>query len=141
MDVNCSQVLTVDKAEAICKLHEIADYCLFGEGTWPADREGLPAVLRTVRELGLDEDVPDEFATSRCTALGSELQLHLMMAFIGAWEIEEVPYVLENYGYIDHTELEALWSNSCSWSETERKIKSMARRAYSQLRNRSQRVN
>ena len=60
----------MNKAAIICKLHEITDHYLLGAGTWPADREFLPAFFRTVRELGLDEDVPESPRTTRSTALG-----------------------------------------------------------------------
>jgi hypothetical protein len=94
MDVNHSQV--VDKAVAICKLHEIADYCLLGEGTWPIHREGLEVFNKMVRELGLDEAMEGQPGTSRSTALGKELKLDLMMAFVGSWDIYEFPASLKS---------------------------------------------
>jgi hypothetical protein len=33
--------------------------------------------LKTIRELGLDEDVPDSLGTTQSTALGKELKLDL----------------------------------------------------------------
>jgi hypothetical protein len=47
----------------------------------PADREFLPAFFKTVRELGLDEDVPNSPRATQSTALGKELKLDLLMAF------------------------------------------------------------
>jgi hypothetical protein len=73
----------MDKAAIICKLHEITDHYLLGAGTSPADGEFLPAFFRTVRELGLD--VPESPRTTRSTALGKELKLELLMAFVGAY--------------------------------------------------------
>jgi hypothetical protein len=102
----------VDKTSIICKLHEITDHYLLGAGTWPADREKLPALYRTFRNLGLDEDVPDSPETTQSTALGKELKLDLLKAFVGAWEIYEIPYVLEEYGYIDEAQAEALCAGS-----------------------------
>ena len=43
--------------------------------------------LQAVRELGLDEDVPNSPRTTRSTALGEELKLNLFMAFVGAWDM------------------------------------------------------
>jgi hypothetical protein len=60
----------MNKAIIIGTLHEIADHYLLGSGTWPANREFLPAFFKTVRELGLDEDVPDSPRTTQSTALG-----------------------------------------------------------------------
>ena len=85
----------MDKAEVICKLHEIADHYLLGAGTWPADPESLPAFFKTVRDLGLYEDVLDSLpGTTRSTPLGKELRLDLVMAFVGAWDMWEIPCVL-----------------------------------------------
>jgi hypothetical protein len=67
----------MDKAAIICQVHKITDYYLLGPGTWPLDREFLPAFLKTIRELGLDEDVPDSLGTTQSTALGKELKLDL----------------------------------------------------------------
>ena len=85
----------MNKASAVSKLHEITDHYLLGAGTWPADRE-LPAFFKMVRSLGLDEDVPDSPGTTRSTALGKELKLDLLMAFVGAWEIWKFPTFLKN---------------------------------------------
>jgi hypothetical protein len=85
----------LDKAFIICKLHEIADHCLLGAGTWPLDRESLSAFDKMVRSLGLDEDIPDSPCTARLTALGNELKLDLFMAFVGAWEMYEIPMILD----------------------------------------------
>ena len=52
----------MNKAAVICKLHEIADHYLLGGGIWPPHWEFLPAFFKTVRELGLYEDVPDPHA-------------------------------------------------------------------------------
>jgi hypothetical protein len=82
---NMAGRMKMDKAAVICRLHEITDHYLLGSGTWPANREFLPAFFKTVRELGLDEDVPDSPRTTRYTALGKELKLDLLMAFVGAW--------------------------------------------------------
>ena len=82
----------MNKVAIICKLHEIADYYLLGPSNWPVDKECLPTFFRTVRNLGLDEDVPDSRpGTTRPTSLGRELQLDMLMAFVGAWDIWEIP--------------------------------------------------
>ena len=49
----------MNKVTIIWKLHEIADHYLLGSGSWPAHRKFLPAFRKTVRELGLKEDVPE----------------------------------------------------------------------------------
>src|SRR5277367_3537610 len=98
----------MNKAAIICKLHEITDHYLLGAGTWPVDREFLPAFLKKVRELGLVEDIPNRPGGGRMTALGTELNVFLLMAFAGAWDIWEIPYILEGHGYIEEIEAEEL---------------------------------
>ena len=127
--------MKMDKAAVICKLHEITDHYLLGAGTWPADREFLPAFFRTVRELGLDEDVPESPRTTRSTALGKELKLDLLMAFVGAWDIWEVPYILEENGYLEESEAEELCTGPLM--EAERKLRWYVLRAYLNFCNRS----
>ena len=125
----------MNKAIIIGRLHEIVDHYLLGAGAWPADRETLPAFWRTVREFGLEEDVPDSPRTTRSTALGKELKLDLLMAFVGAWDIWEVPYILEEHGYIEESEAEELCTGPLI--EAERKLRWHVLRAYLNFCNRS----
>jgi hypothetical protein len=58
-----------------------------------------------VRECGLHEDVPDRRpGTTRPSAVGYELNVHLMMAFVGAFEIWEIPETLESNDYLTEAE-------------------------------------
>jgi hypothetical protein len=126
----------MDKAAVICKLHKIADHYLLGAGTWPADRESLSAFFKTVRELGLNEDVASHPGTTRSTTLGKELKLDLVMAFVGAWEMWEIPSVLEEHGYIEGTETEELLTGPLV--EAERRLRWLVLRAYFDFCNRSE---
>jgi hypothetical protein len=139
MELNRSQSVAVDKALVICKLHEIVDYYLLGDGTWPLDRESLQAFCKTVRDLGLDEAVAGQPGMTRSTELGKELKLDLIMAFVGAWDMWEIPSVLEEHGYIDETETEALFS--VPLFEGERTLKWLVLRTYFEFCDRSQRAN
>jgi hypothetical protein len=51
------------------------------------------------RELGLEEDVPGMPGTTRSTPLGKELNLDLLMVFVGAWDFWDIPHILEENGY------------------------------------------
>jgi hypothetical protein len=129
----------MDKAAVICKLHEIADHYLLGAGTWPADRESLPAFFKTVRGLGLNEDVASHPGTTQSTALGRELKIDLVMAFVGAWDMWEIPFVLLKHGYIEETETDELWTSPSV--EAERRLRWLVLRAYFEFCNRSKRAN
>ncbi|SRR6266702_1190494 len=54
----------MNKTFVVSKLHEITDYYLLGLGTWPLNSESLPAFFKTIRTLGLNEDVPE--SRERC---------------------------------------------------------------------------
>jgi hypothetical protein len=125
----------MNKASIICKLHEITDHYLLGAGTWPADREKLQALYKTFRNLGLDEDVPGSPGTTRSTALGKELKIDLLMAFVGAWDIWEIPYILEKNGYLEESEAEELCAGPLM--EAEQKLRWYVLRAYLNFCNRS----
>jgi hypothetical protein len=125
----------VNRAAVICKLHQITDHYLLGAGTWPADRERLPALFRTVRDLGLYEDVAGHPGTTQSTALGKELKLDLVMAFVGARDIWEIPYILEENGYLEESEAEELCTGPLM--EAERKLRWYVLRAYLNFCNRS----
>jgi hypothetical protein len=115
-------------AAAIRKLHEIADHHLFGSGGWPASGESLSAIFRTIRDLGLDEEVHDGLGTTRSTPLGNEVSVDLMISFAGCWELSEIPSILVDRGYIDWKEAEELWE--LPLSEFERRLRFLVVRAY-----------
>ena len=65
----------MSKADIIGKLFEVVDFQLLGDGTWLANREVATSFRKTLRDLGLEEDVPETPGNTRSTALGSELNL------------------------------------------------------------------
>jgi hypothetical protein len=129
----------MNKGAIVCKLHEITDHYLLGAGEWPADREFLTTFWKTLRRLGLEEEVPNSPGTTRWTDLGKELNLDLLMVFVGAWQMWEIPYILEDYGYLEETEAEELCTGPLM--ETERKLRWYVLRAYLEFCNRSYFVN
>ena len=79
--------------------------------------------------------MPDSPRTTRSTTLGKELKLDLLMAFVGAWDIWEIPYILEEYGYIEESQAEELCAGPLV--EAERKLRSYLPQAYLQFCNHS----
>ena len=77
-----SQAMTKD--EVLSELHALIDTRLFGD-EWLVTRETAHVVGQRLTELGLQEKVPGSVSDSRNTALGQEVNLHLMMVFIGNW--------------------------------------------------------
>ena len=129
----------MNKVAIICKLHEIADHYLLEPGNWPAKRECLPTFFKTVRNLGLDEDVPESPGTKQPTLLGNELHLDMLMAFVGAWDMWEIPHVLESNGYLEESEADELWFGPLI--QAERKLYQYVLRAYFKFCNRSRLLN
>ncbi|MGZ3327781.1 MAG: hypothetical protein ACXU85_11535, partial [Xanthobacteraceae bacterium] len=89
---------------------------------------------KMVHDLGLNEEVPGCPRTTRSTALGREFKLDLLMAFVGAWDPWEIPYILEKYGFIDEPEAEEVLIGSPS--EVERNLRRHVVRAYLKFCNR-----
>jgi hypothetical protein len=87
----------------------------------------------------LDEDVPNSPGTTRSTALGIELKFDLFMAFVGAWDMWVIPNILEDYGYIEESEAEELWT--APLIEAERKLRRFVVQAYLKSCNRSSFLN
>ena len=72
-------------------------------------RKHLETFWRLLKELKLDEDVLDSPSTTRTTVLGKELQVEAFMAFVGAFNIWEIPTILEDAGYITEAEANAIF--------------------------------
>ena len=125
----------MDKAAVICELHEITDHYLLGEGNWPADEENLPALFGKFRALGLDEDVPGSPGMTQSTTLGKELKLELVMAFVGAYEIWNIPEILVENGYLTESEADELYFFLAPL-QAERKLRRYVYRAYLEYCNR-----
>jgi hypothetical protein len=126
----------MNKADIICRLHEISDFHLLGGGAWPANRESAASFLRMLKELGLEEDVPETPGNTRSRALGVELNVELMTAFAGVWSISDVPAILEENGYLDREEENAIWE-ALSEEEAQRLIHRYVLRAYLKFSNHS----
>ena len=95
-----------------------------------ADRETCSAVHRKLIQMGLVEQICDEPQTWRNTPLGKELDLDLLLVFIGHWDECEIPIILEEYGLIDEGP-----SSTQSWNARprpvqERLLSGYAKRAY-----------
>jgi hypothetical protein len=130
----------MSKAYILSKLIEAADFNLLGSGTWPAHREFALAFHKTLMDLGLQEDVPGSPRTTRSTPLGLELKLDLMIAFAGAFDIWEVPVILQASGYLDDEEVDAVWQVS-SEDEGRHLVYRYVLRAYLEFCNRSRFLN
>ncbi len=83
---------------------------LFGEGMWLADRDSAEAIDRRLHQLGLHETVPEDTSLTRSTTLGRELNLDLMMVFLGLWDEHEIPGILMSNKLIDEYDLDEIYN-------------------------------
>jgi hypothetical protein len=130
----------MNKAMIIGKLLEVTDFQLLGDGTWPASREVVGSFEKILRDLGLEEDLPGSPGSSRSTALGLELNVRLMMAFAGVYDVWDIPSILQENSYLDDEEVVAVWE-AASEDEGERLVHRYVLRAYLEFCNRSRFLN
>lgn len=120
----------MDKSEILKELHMMIDSRLFGRYPWPVDRETVSVLENKLLLMGLDEVVSSDTKTRRVTILGKELQLDLIMVFVGLWDEWEMPSILEKYGLIDESEREQLYDQLDIGRDPEFAMRSIVQKAY-----------
>ncbi len=103
---------------------------LFGSCSWLADREACGVLSQKLDDLGLQERVTGYEDTSQNTALGQELQLDLVMVFIGLWNELEVPIILERHGLIDEIEETRIYDQMGAGIDPEYLLRPLVKRAF-----------
>jgi hypothetical protein len=98
------------KCAVIQDLHLMMGYRLFGDRPWLVDREDSVALNKKLDEFGLQERVPGTIDTTRCTTLGAELNLDLMMVFMGLWEECSMVEILVDHGLIDKLDASRIYN-------------------------------
>ena len=99
----------MNKAEIITELENMVVDRLFGPQPWLADPKILGTIKHKLIEMGLEEVVCLESATTRPTLLGNELDIDLFEVFLGTWSKREVPGILQQYGFISRSEERVLY--------------------------------
>jgi len=126
------------RTEIARRLHEMVDERLFGDKSWPTDKESANEVNATLLELGLIDRTEQGY---RNTPLGNELDVELLEAFMGNWDEYELPEILEMRGLIKEDALQHLRRILCKRTGWESTFKEYVRRAYSQYFNPTQSLN
>ncbi len=120
----------MDKRAVIQDLHATIVTRLFGGRPWLADREACAALDKKLDEMGLQEHVPGDIFTTRSTTLGQELQLDLVMVFIGLWDVWEIPTILEQHSLIDAFEVSRIHDLLETCSDPEHLLRPIVRKAF-----------
>jgi hypothetical protein len=119
----------MNKAEIIAELENMVAARLFSGQRWLADLETNSAYHRKLIKMGLVEQVRVEPQTCRITPLGKELDVDLFQAFMGLWCEWEVPLILEEYGFMNESEFDAI-IECTSDADAERRLSGYVKRAY-----------
>jgi hypothetical protein len=129
----------MNKTEICRELYSVADFHLFGHGSWPAGQDASTAYWKMLDDCGLMEGVPDKPGTTRYTSLGMELNVEMMSIFAGAVELWDIPLVLDMMGYLNDREAATIYAAESQ--HPEHVIRQHVRRVYLIFRNCSKRPN
>jgi len=119
----------MNKAQIIAELENMVVARLFSREPWLADRETFSAVNRKLIQMGLVEVVCVEPLTWQISPLGKELDVVLFEVFMGLFDEEEVPMILEDHGLIDESEVDAIYARM-SDANAESVLSGYVKRAY-----------
>jgi hypothetical protein len=100
--------MTNESAAILTEIEALISARLFGTGPWLADKETAGLLHQRILQMGLEEPVPGEAGGSRNTALGNELDVVLLLAFLGVWDQWGIPEILEERGFIDRPKVKQL---------------------------------
>jgi hypothetical protein len=131
---NQSRNCAMNKPTIIAELENMVVARLFSGQRWPADRETCAAIIRKLIQLGLWERISVEPCTWQITPLGKELDVDLFNVFLGIIEEWEVPIILERYGLIDESEIDALYSMETAEADASAVLSGYLKRAYFEYR-------
>jgi hypothetical protein len=127
------------KQKISLKLDRIVVARLFGDGSWLADSETGVALSKTFFEMGLQEAIPGELHSWHLTDLGTELNLDLLMVFMGLFCESDIPYLLKKNALIDEPEVEAIYDALEAGIDPERLLRTRVQQAYVDYYNPSKR--
>jgi hypothetical protein len=133
------EIKEMNKADICRELYSVADFHLFGAGSWPADPEASAAFWKLLDDFGMTTDVPDKPGRTQFTSLGLELNAELMSIFAGAINLWDIPTLLDLMGYLNDKEATAIYAAESQ--HPERVIRQHVRRVYLKFRNRPKRLN
>ena len=122
-------------AHVIADVHMMVTTRLFSSEAWLPDREACGAIRKKLEDLGLEERVSPDSDTTTCTPLGKELELDLIMVFIGLWDTPEMPLILEQYGLIDRIDEFRIYDRLEFGDDPERVLRPIVQKAFLEYYN------
>src|SRR5262245_24972869 len=103
---------------------------LFGADRWFAYEDEVPRLFKWVLKTGLAEPVPGEPDWWRATALGKEMDIDLLVVFLGIFEEFGAVDILADRGFIDSREVDRIWNLLDADYDPEVVLKPIVRAAY-----------
>ena len=123
------------KAHVIADVHMMVTTRLFSSQPWLPDREACEAISKKLEDLGLQARVSPDSDTTTCTPLGKELELDLIMVFVGLWDTPEMPLILEQYGLIDRIDEFRIYDRLEFGDDPERVLRPIVQKAFLEYYN------
>jgi len=80
--------------------------------------------------MKVQEEVPGDPRSSRSTALGKELNIDLVCAFMGHWDPFDLLYQLEEYELLTEAEADRLRNRLNNGADAESLLRARVQRAY-----------
>jgi hypothetical protein len=122
----------VKRSQILVTLDAIINSRLFSDEPWLNRGESNEALQRTLEHMKLEEKVPlaEEDCYYRETALGKELNISLLSAFMGSWEEHDLIVQLELNDLIDEFEAERLHAQLDRGADPELVLRRRVQRAY-----------
>lgn len=115
--------------EGIRRLHRLAHAATSGQIDWPVSPQDCASIWKMLANAGLTEESSD--GTIRYTDLGLAGEIELLLVCIGAFCPWEIPFCLEQHGYISEEEATDVW-NAETEDEALRLSKLIVFRTYSE---------
>jgi hypothetical protein len=94
-----------NRAALVSKLDALITARLFGPSEWLAHRAAASAIDEMLFNLKLQEPVTGQEGVTQSTTLGKELDLDLLMVFLGIYEPWDAVMILQKYELLDETEV------------------------------------
>jgi hypothetical protein len=120
----------MDKRKVLVRLDAMIHTRLFGDGPWLTNRESGPALDQIMLDMKVQEEVPGDPRTSRWTALGKELNLNMVLVFLGHWDERELIDRLQDNGLLEEHEADRLHDRLDRGADPESLLRPRVQRAY-----------
>lgn len=122
--------MNIDKDFIIDEIHGLVGGPLFENETWLSGPETVDTLLHSLKQLGLAQEIGGDWGP---TPLGKELNLELIMVFLGLRDAHEVPEILLRYKLIEDETCIALCDSLSSGRHLDKLLRYSVQRAYFQF--------